>query len=654
MLTTGTVLQDRYRIVSLLGQGGMGAVYRAWDTRLNVPVALKEMVPQPGLDARTLAQLRQQFQQEATVLARLNHSHLVDVTDFFEEGGNAYLVMKFIEGESLADRIAREGPVPESEVLLWAGQLLDALAHCHSRGVIHRDIKPQNVVITPEGQAVLVDFGLVKLWDPRDPRTRTAMRGMGTPEYAPPEQYGIQPGHTDPRSDLYSLGATLYHALTGQAPLTANDRMAAPGQFVPVRGSNPRVSRETEAVVLRAMELPLVNRFQSAAEMRAALGGGAFVPAPPVAEKRQATKVMPGARPSAPIRQKRIPVWQWIAAVVAAALLVGLAGQGLGWWPRAEPTEAPTEMPAAAPTEPPTEEPTRQPTSTPTVALTATPTAEPTKGPTPAGPPAGASLGDTLTRPTDGMVMVYVPAGEFEMGSTEGDSDEQPVHAVALDGFWIDQTEVTNAQFAAFLNERGNQTAGGVTWLELEDENCLIERVGGEFQPKNGYADHPVVEVSWYGAAAYCEWAGARLPTEAEWEYAARGEQGYIYPWGDTFDGTRLNFCDVNCTYSWKKAGYGDGYERTAPVGSYPDGASWCGAQDLTGNVWEWVADWYGDYPPGRQVNPVGPSSGEYRVLRGGSWGDGQRDVRAADRYHFTPDDRNIVVGFRCVGLPGE
>jgi serine/threonine protein kinase len=123
MLTTGTVLQDRYRIVSLLGQGGMGAVYRAWDTRLNVPVALKEMVPQPGLDARTLAQLRQQFQQEATVLARLNHSHLVDVTDFFEEGGNAYLVMKFIEGESLADRIAREGPVPESEVLLCAGPL---------------------------------------------------------------------------------------------------------------------------------------------------------------------------------------------------------------------------------------------------------------------------------------------------------------------------------------------------------------------------------------------------------------------------------------------------------------------------------------------------------------------------------------------------
>ena len=189
MLTTGTILQNRYRIVSLLGQGGMGAVYRAWDMRLNVPVALKEMVPQPGLDSQTLAQLRQQFQQEANILARLNHPHLVRVTDFFEEENNAYLVMDFVEGESLADRIARQGALPETEVLSWAGQLLDALSYCHARGVIHRDIKPQNVVIRPDGRAVLVDFGLVKLWDPSDPRTRTVMRGMGTPEYAPPEQY---------------------------------------------------------------------------------------------------------------------------------------------------------------------------------------------------------------------------------------------------------------------------------------------------------------------------------------------------------------------------------------------------------------------------------------------------------------------------------
>ncbi|MFN3763850.1 MAG: serine/threonine-protein kinase, partial [Anaerolineae bacterium] len=166
-LAPDQMLQNRYRILSMLGQGGMGAVYRAWDTRLEVAVAVKEMTPQPGLDPQTLAQLRQQFRQEATILARLSHPHLVRVGDFFEEGGNAYLVMDFVEGHSLADIIGQYGALPENQVLGWAAQLLDALAYCHSKGIIHRDIKPQNVIIRPDGRAVLVDFGLVKLWDPR-------------------------------------------------------------------------------------------------------------------------------------------------------------------------------------------------------------------------------------------------------------------------------------------------------------------------------------------------------------------------------------------------------------------------------------------------------------------------------------------------------
>ncbi|MBN1178054.1 MAG: serine/threonine protein kinase, partial [Anaerolineae bacterium] len=186
-LENGYVLQGRYRVVSELGQGGMGAVYRAWDTRLNIPVAVKEMRPQPGLSAEMLADLRTQFHQEAVVLARLSHPHLVRVTDFFEDAGNVYLVMEFVEGENLAARIAREGALPEWQVLTWTRELLDALGYCHKQGIIHRDVKPQNVIIRPDGQAVLVDFGLVKLWDPRDPKTKTAMRGMGTPEYAPPE-----------------------------------------------------------------------------------------------------------------------------------------------------------------------------------------------------------------------------------------------------------------------------------------------------------------------------------------------------------------------------------------------------------------------------------------------------------------------------------
>ena len=395
MLTTGTTLQNRYRVVSLLGQGGMGAVYRAWDTRLKGPVALKEMIPQPGLDLHTLAQLRQQFEQEAIVLGRLNHSNLVRVTDFFEEGGNAYLVMDFVEGESLADHIEREGVLPEEQVLVWAGQLLDALAYCHGQGVIHRDVKPHNVIIRPAGHApprfggagggaVLVDFGLVKLWDPRDPRTRTAMRGMGTPEYAPPEQYSTQPGHTDPRSDLYGLAATLYHALTGQAPPTANDRMAFPSQFVPLRGLNPRVSGETEAAVLRAMELAVENRFPTAQDMAAALASGTARkrsdarPAPP---RRKPTKIMPAARPAGPTWRERVPGWAWaLGGVAVLALVVGLlVKMGGGATPTPE-APAPTQPPAEAPTEaPPTEPPapTAAPVATPTPESIAPPPADP-------------------------------------------------------------------------------------------------------------------------------------------------------------------------------------------------------------------------------------------------------------------------------------
>jgi len=271
VLAAGQVLQNRYRVVSLMGQGGMGAVYRAWDTRLSIPVALKEMIPQPGLAPSMLAQLRQQFQQEATVLARLDHPHLVNVTDFFEEAGNAYLVMKFIEGENLARSIEQRGALPETQVLEWADQLLDALAYCHTQGVIHRDIKPQNVIIRPDGQAVLVDFGLVKLWDPSAPQTRTVMRGMGTPEYAPPEQYDVGAGHTDQRSDIYSLGATLYHALTGHAPPTATRRIASREAFQPPRTLNQHISPVTETAILRAMELTISDRFSTAQDMALSL-----------------------------------------------------------------------------------------------------------------------------------------------------------------------------------------------------------------------------------------------------------------------------------------------------------------------------------------------------------------------------------------------
>lgn len=263
---------------------------------------------------------------------------------------------------------------------------------------------------------------------------------------------------------------------------------------------------------------------------------------------------------------------------------------------------------------------------------------------------------DVQVRSADGMEMVFVPAGEFEMGSNLDDR-AKPVHKVTLDTFWIDQTEVTNAMFTKFLNEMGNQAEEGVSWLEPGEGHRgivygHIQENDSEFWPRAGYEDHPVVEVSWYGAAAYCSWAGGRLPTEAEWEYAARGPESLQYPWGNTFDGTRANYCDVNCNYDWRDRTANDGSTRWTSVGSYPEGASWCGALDMAGNVWEWVNDWWSDkyYSNSPTNNPDGPDTGTLRIARGGSWFDEGWRMNSSFRKGLKSSSARMHwVGFRCV-----
>lgn len=233
--------------------------------------------------------------------------------------------------------------------------------------------------------------------------------------------------------------------------------------------------------------------------------------------------------------------------------------------------------------------------------------------------------------------MVYIPAGKFIMGSNDYD-DEKPSHKVYLSAYYIDKYEVTNKQFAQFLNEKGNQTEGGVTWLDIEDEDCRISKTSGGFSPKSGYSEHPVVEVSWYGARAYCKWKGMRLPTEAEWEKAARGGDGRKYPWGDS---------SPTCSL----ANYGGCGGGTKRVGSHLGGASPYGVHDMAGNVWEWVADWYDGnyYKSSPRSNPQGPGSGTYKVLRGGSWNDTPDFIRASSRFiGLNPNGTDSSSGFRC------
>lgn len=281
LLPPGTVLRDRYKVIALVGQGGAGAVYQAEDLRLEGRMcAIKEVRPQPGASEKAIAQAQEQFRREASILARLDHPNLPKVSDYFSRDGLDYLVMDFVPGRNLKevlDETRRQKKfLDEERVLAWAQQLCDALEYLHSQDppVLHRDMKPGNIKLTPEGRIKLVDFGLVKPLDPEDPRTVTVLQGLGSLPYTPLEQYGGGIGHTDTRSDIYAFGATLYHLLTGRAPATAQERFLNPDALPPPRSINPQLSPRTEATVLRAMSMHPEERPANIAELRKALFGG--------------------------------------------------------------------------------------------------------------------------------------------------------------------------------------------------------------------------------------------------------------------------------------------------------------------------------------------------------------------------------------------
>ena len=280
-LQPGTVFRERYEVLSVIGQGGMGAVYKAADRRLPGRVcAIKEICPPPGSTAEALDQTRDQFLREASTLARLDHPNLPKVSDYFaldpagaggSDSSRDYLVMDYVPGEDLQQRVQsqrREGRfLDEQDVLRWISQLCDALTYLHSQTppVLHRDIKPANVKVTPDGRIKLVDFGLVKPLDPEDPKTVTGLRGIGSLPYTPIEQYAGELGHTSVRSDLYSLGATTYHLLTGRPPASAQDCFLEPDALVPPRQINPAISPAVEAAVLAALALHPKDRPETVA-----------------------------------------------------------------------------------------------------------------------------------------------------------------------------------------------------------------------------------------------------------------------------------------------------------------------------------------------------------------------------------------------------
>ena len=654
----------RYHIIELLGQGGMAVVYKAYDTRLERDVAIK-VIRSEAISPEMLASIRRRFEREAKSLAKLKHPYIINIHDYGEYNGSLYLVMEYLPGGTLEKSIGKEIPYVEAVCLLLP--VVKALAFAHEQGIIHRDIKPANILITGNGEPMLSDFGIVKVLEEQSATqlTGTGM-GIGTPAYMAPEQWK---GKTVPQTDIYAMGIVLYELITGQKPYTADTpaALAIKQAVEPLpRPKNlvPGLPDKVEHILIKALSKEPGDRYDSMAAFVGELEK--LVGTQPAVTLTSETTTMDTAAPTRDAPRKGVPVGLifGLGGTLALMAVVGVVLVILAYFfayrPWVASNTAGTNTAAAA------AEISTWTALIPTLTLTTTETLTPTNTPEPTHTPTLAQTPTLTLRPTmvysletqvwskDNMVLVYVPEGEFDMGSEDGNPNERPVHTVWLDAFWIDQTEVTNLMYVPFLNEIKNE----LTIYEEEDYkgisyqgeviNALlcpgwpecgvrIQQSGSGYTIESGYEEHPATLITWYGAWVYCEWAGRRLPTEAEWEKAARGTDARIYPWG-------------NEGHLFGLVNYDFNEQTTTAVGSYPDGISPYGALDMAGNALEWVADWYDEnyYINSPERNPLGPDSGFLRVARGGSFYTESFEVRAAHRGDVTPKHSWENYGFRC------
>jgi formylglycine-generating enzyme required for sulfatase activity/serine/threonine protein kinase len=715
----GSLIADKYRIDHAVGEGGFSVVYRAEHVIWKQPVAVKCFTLLGGAPAEQREQLLQAFIQEGKLMTELSSRSAAivqarDIGTFNAPDGQwlPYMVLEWLDGRPL-DRVlfdettdgAPARDLRATMALLESAAI--ALDLVHSRNIAHRDIKPANLFVVgqPRDASTFVkvlDFGIAKVMaDHAAAATALAQTGKDitafTPSYGAPEQFSRTHGATGPWTDVFAMALIMIEVMLGGAPALQGDDylQLAVASRDPSRRPTPRtlgltVSDEVEAVFAKALAVAPADRFPTMGRFWSALhravfpedpawalstGGGSLAPPPGAPSPRASaprlpssprislqaqtapTMAAPSTAPGPPpaLTSQPVSVAGSSAASDAAAprskgpLLFGgvalaLAAGGAITW-------------SLLRSAPPEEEASR---SAPVATASATAAA-----PTASATAAAAALPERRTECPAGMVLV--PGGKFFMGSDEPEFKLwQPAHKVTIDTFCIDVHEVTAGDYKAcsdkgeckrppaapdFPNTSGAPAAAHQKTLTALAEQCTFG--------KPELAKHPINCLPWSLANAYCEVHGKRLPTEAEWEYAARGSDGRKFPWGDKpGDQTFMNACGTECT-AWEKArgltlsermyDADDGFSGTAPVGSFPNGKTRFGADDVVGNVWEWTADWFETYKDEEQVNPKGAPAGDRKAIRGGAYNGGfALWLNPAFRYHQLATASAPGIGFRC------
>jgi formylglycine-generating enzyme required for sulfatase activity len=668
-LAPGATFAGQFRVVKKLAQGGMGAVYVAEQITTGRQRALKLM--HPGLVSSR--ELRDKFTLEARVGAKIASEHVVEVVGAGVDtaSGAPWLAMELLTGEDLSAAIKRRGGFEANETAAILAQVCHALGAAHQAGIVHRDLKPENVFLAESRRAQesytvkVLDFGIAKVLE----AARGSNTGaIGSPLWMAPEQTERN-ADISPATDVWALALVAFTMLTGRSFwLSADAKEMALSAFLrelvldPIPKASVRAAELGVGVALpagfddwfaRGLERDRALRYPNAIEAYAAfcerlgiatqLSGTGPVKMP--VTTTGPVRVPSGGVPETQTSTDRLAIARTLPF---ADGVDGSSGSG-----KASVDDDGDGAHGAVPVEGPSPRLLALGGIAAAVAIAAGAIVILRSGPSTRAAGAADDAGAAAAgMPFCPKGMVRVPAADVMIGTDEGPKEEQPAHLVKVSAFCIDATEVNVAEYKDCVDRKG--CPGGhaqAEWTGItKEERATWSAFCNEARANRN--DHPMNCVSFDDAAAFCTWAGKKLPTEVQWEYAARGADGRVYPWGhDVPSPRRVNGCDEGCAKSARREREtiarrlegDDRYESTSPTGAFPEGVSAFGSFDMAGNVAEWVDAPFCNYGQ----NTCGTAA---RVLRGGSWtSELEADLRSTARFKASPTARQPDVGFRCV-----